>query len=174
MHDRYTWMNIVRAPVLLVLVLSAAMASVAYSQTAPKDVLPPTSVPHPPVSPTLNLTTPSPVSAPSPMPTAIMPQAPLPASPSVPQSLTPGVVETNKLPAALSGGSASAAGAPSTVWTNVNSTPSSVWDKAAPPTAATPSAAKIASDPWSAPRPGGTLWNSGTTTGPANGKSDWK
>src|ERR1700733_3698494 len=110
-------MKTFRTRSLVAVLISAGMASVAYSQTAPKDILPPTSVARPPVSPTLNISAPDNVAVPSTMPTAITPQSPAPPAQSVPQVSVPGVVETNKVGAPVNGEPAGPGAKPSSLWT---------------------------------------------------------
>jgi len=156
---------------MFVAVLSLGVASLAYSQqTAPKDVLPPTSVAHPPVSPTLNVSTPDNVAAPSPTPIAITPQAPTPVAPGAPQLPTPGVVETNKLEAAANGQPAGSDFKPPSAWTRTNALAASAWARSAEAA----SAAKPATNLWPAPNLSLRLWDAGTATGSSGTKTDWK
>jgi hypothetical protein len=161
------------ARILVAVLLSATVVSLAYSQTAPKDVLPPTSVTRPPVSPTLNILTPDNVAMPSVVPTAITPQAPAPPAQSIPQVSVPGVVETNKLEAPANGAPAGPGAKPPSLWTPTNAAPVSAWGKT---TAAstTPSAAKPAPDLWSTPPPNTRPWDSTIPLGSSGTKTDWK
>ena len=163
-----------RIRALVAVVLSAGVACAAYSQTAPKDVLPPTTVAHPPVSPTLNVTTPGTVAAPSPALTTITPQVPAPPAQSVPQLPTPEVVKTNKLPAAPTGEALSPGSAQTSLWTRTNAAPSSAWDETTAAVSPVPSAAKPTTNLWSAPPPNANLWTTGTPTGVSGIKTDWK
>jgi hypothetical protein len=167
-------MKTVRARLLAALLMGAGMASLTYSQTAPKDVLPPTSVAHPPVSPTLNVTTPDSVAVPSTMPTAITPQAPAPPAQSIPQVSVPGVVETNKLEAPPNGEPVGPGVKRSLLWMQTNAAPPSVWGKTTTTMSTTSSAAKPAPDPWATPPPNARLWDSTTPLGSSGTKTDWK
>jgi len=159
---------------LVAVIVSMSAASIAYAQTAPKDVLPPTTVAHPPVSPTLNVLTPDNVAVPSAAPTAIVPQAPAAPAQSVPQLPVPGVVGTNK-PEAAANGQATDPGKPSSLWTQTNAVPSSVWGKTtAAAGSPSPSAAKAAPDLWSKPPPNAHLWDSTMPLGSSGTKTDWK
>jgi len=158
----------------MAVLLGAGAASLAYSQTAPKDVLPPTSVPHPPVSPTLNVTTPDNVPVPPVTPTAITPQAPAPPAQSVPQVSVPGVVETNKLEAPATGEPVGPGAKQRSLWTQTNAAPASAWGKTTATACTTPSAAKPTPDPWSTPPPNARLWDSTTPLGSSGTKTDWK
>jgi hypothetical protein len=166
-------MKTFRAKILAVVLMGAGVASIAYSQTAPKDILPQNNVPHPPVSPTLNVLTPDNVPMPSPVPTAITPQASTPAPPMVPQLLTPGVVETNKLQAPANGEPVGP-GAKQSLWTQTNAAPSSAWGKIAVAGSTSPSVAKPAPDLWSTPPPTAHLWDSTIPLGSSGTKTDWK
>lgn len=159
---------------MIVAVLGAGIASVACAETAPKEVLPPTTVARPPVSPTLNVTTPDAVTVPSPTPVAITPQVPAAPFQNVPQSLKPGVVETNKVQAVTAGEAATSNSAPSSLWTQTNASPPSAWARSAPTASTTLSATAPASNLWSAPLPNAKLWNAGTATGINGTKTDWK
>ncbi len=167
-------MKTFRARVLMAVLMGAGVASIAYSQTAPKDVLPPTSVAHPPVSPTLNVLTPENVPMPSPVPTAITPLSPAPAAPMVPQLPTPGVVETNKLEAPATGEPVGPGAKQSSLWTQTNAAPSSAWGKTAVAGSTSSSAVKPAPDPWSTPPPNTRLWDSTMPLGSSGTKTDWK
>jgi len=167
-------MKTFRAKVLMVVLIGAGVASIAYSQTAPKDVLPQNNVPHPPVSPTLNVLTPDNVPMPSPVPTAITPQASTPAAPMVPQLPTPGVVETNKLHAPANGEPVGPGAKQLSLWTQTNAAPSSAWGKTAVAGSTSSSAAKPAPDLWSTPPPTAHLWDSTMPMGSSGTKTDWK
>ena len=159
---------------LLAAIVGVSVASVAYSQTAPKDVLPPTTVARPPVSPTLNVLTPDNVAVPSPVPTAITPQAPAAPAQSVPQLAVPAVVGTNKLEAPANG-QAVDSGKPSSLWTQTNAAPSSAWGKTTAAVGSTsPSTTKPAPDQWSKPPPNARLWDSTMPLGSSGTKTDWK
>jgi hypothetical protein len=164
----------IRAKMLVATLLSASVATLAYSQTAPKDVLPPTSVAHPPVSPTLNVLTPDNVPMPSPVPTAITPQSPAPAAPMVPQVPMPGVVETNKLEAPANGEPVGPGKKQSLLWTQTNAAPSSAWGKSAAAGSTSPSGPKPAPDLWSTPPPNTHLWDSTMPLSSSGTKTDWK
>lgn len=166
-------MNTSRIGRLLAVIVSVSVVSVAYSQTAPKDVLPPTSVARPPVSPTLNVLTPDNVAVPSATPIAITPQAPAAPTQSVPQLAVPAVVGTNR-PEAAANGQATDPGKPSSVWTQTNAAPSA-WGKTGTAVGSTlPSAAKAAPDLWSKPPPNTRLWDSTMPLGSSGTKTDWK
>jgi hypothetical protein len=162
-----------RAGILVVVLLSAGVASRAYSQTAPKDVLPPTSVARPPVSPTLNVPTPDNVAVPSPVPIAITPQAPAPPAQSVPQLPVLGVVETNKLKAPANGEPVGSGSKQSSLWTQTNAAPSA-WGKTTTAGSMLPTAAKPALDVWSTPPPNAHLWDSTVPLGSSGTKTDSK
>jgi hypothetical protein len=163
-----------RLKVLMAMLVSAGIATLAYSQTAPKDILPPTSVAHPPVSPTLNVTTPDSVPMPPVSPTAITPQAPAPATPMVPQLPTPGVVETNKLGAPATGEPVGPGAKQTSLWTQTNGAPFTAWGNATVAGSTSPSAAKPAPDLWSKPPPNTRLWDSTVPVGSSGTKTDWK
>jgi hypothetical protein len=167
-------MNTSRIGVLVAAVLSASVAFVAYSQTAPKDVLPPTTVARPPVSPTLNVLTPDNVAVPSPVPTATTPQAPAAPAQSVPQLPVPGVVETNKVEAPANGQPTGSGLKQSSLWTQTNAAPSSAWGKTTTAGSTSPSTAKPVPDPWSKPPPNTRLWDSTMPLGSSGTKTDWK
>jgi hypothetical protein len=167
-------MKTFRAKALMAVLMELGVASLAYSQTAPKDVLPPTSVAHPPVSPTLNVPTPDNVPMPPVSPTAITPQAPAPAVPMVPELPRPGVVETNKLETPANGGAVGSGSKQSSLWTQTNAAPSSAWGKSATAGSTSPSAAKPAPDLWSTPPPTTHLWDSTMPLGSSGTKTDWK
>jgi hypothetical protein len=163
-----------RAGILVGVLLSTDVAPLAYSQTAPKDVLPPTSVARPPVSPTLNVPSPDNVATPSPVPTAITPQAPAPPAQSVPQLPVLGVVETNKLKAPANGEPVGSGSKQSSLWTQTNAAPSSAWGKTTTAGSTSPSAAKPAPDVWSTPPPNTHLWDSTMPLGFSGTKTDSK
>jgi hypothetical protein len=167
-------MKTFRAKILAAVLVSAGVVPLAYPQTAPRDVLPPTSVARPPVSPTLNVPTPGNVAVPSPVPTAITPQAPAPPAQSVPQSPTPGVVETNKLQAPATGEAVGSGPQQSSLWTQTNAAPPSAWGKTTTAVAATPSAAKPTPDPWFTPPSNTNLWDSTVPPRSSGTKTDWK
>jgi hypothetical protein len=154
------------AKVLIAVLVSAGVASLAYSQTAPKDILPPTNIAHPPVSPTLNVSTPDNAAVPPVTPTAITPQAPAAPAQSVPQLPTPGVPATGE---PVGPGSKQ-----TSLWTQTNAATLSAWGKTATAGSTSPSAAKAAPDLWSKPPPNAHLWNSGTQLGSSGTKTDWK
>lgn len=167
-------MKTFRAKVLVVALMGAGIAPLAYSQTAPKDVLPPTSVAHPPVSPTLNVSTPDNVPMPAVVPTATTPQVPAAPGQSVPQVSVPGVVETNKLQAPANGEPVGSALKQPSLWTQTNAAPPSAWGKSAAAGSPSPSAAKPAPDLWSTPSPNTHLWDSTMPLGSSGTKTDWK
>jgi hypothetical protein len=167
-------MKTFRAKMLMAVLVSAGVASLGHSQTAPKDVLPPTSVAHPPVSPTLNVSTPDNVATPSPVPTAITPQSTAPPAQTAPQVPTPGVVETNKLEAPANGEPVGSGSKQSSLWTQTNAAPSSAWGKSAATGSTLPSAAKPTTDLWSTPAPDTHLWDSTMPLGSSGTKTDWK
>lgn len=166
-------MKTFRAKLFVVALMGAGIAPLAYSQTAPKDILPPTTVAHPPVSPTLNVTTPDNVPMPPVTPTVITPQAPAAPAQSIPQVSVPGVVETNKLETAANGRAVGQGTNQTSLWTQTNAASRSVWEKTTTAAAGTtPSTAKPATDQWSVPPP--NVWNSGTQLGSSGTKTDWK
>jgi hypothetical protein len=167
-------MKMFRAKIMAAVLMGACVAPLAYSQTAPKDVLPPTSIAHPPVSPTLNVTTPDNVAVPSTMPTAITPLVPSAPVQTIPQVSIPGVVETNKLEAPVNGEAVGPAAKTSSLWAQTNAAPKSAWGKTTAAGNTSPSAAKPAPDLWSAAPANAHLWNSGTQLGSSGTKTDWK
>ena len=152
---------------LTLFVLSAPL--VFSQQVAPKDVLPPTPQ-KPPVSPTLTTVAPASVSQPSVNPTTITPLVPAAPQQSKPDLPQPAAVETNKVPASLTGQPLPSGSTESSPWNQTNAAQSSVWDKTS---SATKPAGKPAADLWSSPPPNAHVWDSATPVNSGT-KTEWK